>query len=239
MTDKFSLPGASFEGIQKVIKGYSNSSDYASLAFLAKLTGLNETNISASNKFLFEIGLITGGKKKLSTDLGKKLGRALEHKHEEDIKMCLSEAVQSNEAFANLVTTVRIQDGVNLDKFTENVLYVSGQSKTSRNRTGARCLVDILISAGLLEEHEGELKIATPLDPTTVDKEVDSTDVDNDDRRIENVRPTQSQSTASINGVNIPQIAINIQLHLPETDNAEVYEKLFQALRKHLIDPKE
>jgi hypothetical protein len=37
----------------------------------------------------------------------------------------------------------------------------------------------------------------------------------------------------------IPQIAINIQLHLPETDNADVYEKLFKALREHLISPKE
>ncbi|KFC51005.1 hypothetical protein DK37_26780 [Halomonas sp. SUBG004] len=32
-----------------------------------------------------------------------------------------------------------------------------------------------------------------------------------------------------------PQIAINIQLHLPETDNAEVYEKLFKALKDNLL----
>ena len=35
-----------------------------------------------------------------------------------------------------------------------------------------------------------------------------------------------------------PQIAINIQLHLPETENAEVYEKLFKALRENLLEPK-
>ena len=35
----------------------------------------------------------------------------------------------------------------------------------------------------------------------------------------------------------VPQIAINIQLHLPETENAEVYEKLFKALREHLLNP--
>lgn len=32
------------------------------------------------------------------------------------------------------------------------------------------------------------------------------------------------------------QIAVNIELHLPATDDAEVYEKLFAAMRKHLID---
>lgn len=40
-------------------------------------------------------------------------------------------------------------------------------------------------------------------------------------------------------GTLVPQIAINIQLHLPETENAEVYEKLFKALRDHLLSPKE
>jgi uncharacterized protein DUF5343 len=33
-----------------------------------------------------------------------------------------------------------------------------------------------------------------------------------------------------------PSVNINIELHLPETDNADVYDKLFAALRKHLLD---
>jgi glycine cleavage system regulatory protein len=40
-------------------------------------------------------------------------------------------------------------------------------------------------------------------------------------------------------GTLAPQIAINIQLHLPETENAEVYEKLFKALRDHLLSARE
>jgi hypothetical protein len=33
-----------------------------------------------------------------------------------------------------------------------------------------------------------------------------------------------------------PSVNINIELHLPETDNADVYDKLFAAMRKHLFD---
>jgi hypothetical protein len=33
-----------------------------------------------------------------------------------------------------------------------------------------------------------------------------------------------------------PSININIELHLPETGDADVYEKLFAAMRKHLFD---
>ncbi len=65
MADKFNLPGSSFEELQKIVKGYSNSSDNASLESLANLTGLNKTIVSASNKFLSDIGLISGGKRKL------------------------------------------------------------------------------------------------------------------------------------------------------------------------------
>ena len=39
--------------------------------------------------------------------------------------------------------------------------------------------------------------------------------------------------------LNIPTIAINIQLQIPETENADVYENLFKALRKHLLNPDE
>jgi len=37
-------------------------------------------------------------------------------------------------------------------------------------------------------------------------------------------------------GSGSPSVNINIELHLPETDNADVYDKLFAALRKHLLD---
>lgn len=34
----------------------------------------------------------------------------------------------------------------------------------------------------------------------------------------------------------LPAVNINIQLHLPETTEADVYEKLFAAMRKHLFE---
>ena len=239
MADEFNLPGSSFEELQKIIKGYSSSSDNVSLESLAKLIGLGKTTISRSNKFLSEIGLISGGIRKSSTELGKNLGRALEHQQEGDSKRYWFQAVQTNESIAGLATTVRIQNGMTQDEFSEHVLYVSGQNNNSRNRTGARCIVDIFIAAGLLEEHEGKLNIATPQESIKMDKEISDIETDKYDQPKEDVRPLQSENTTSINRMNIPQVAINIQLHLPETDNADVYEKLFRALREQLINPKE
>ncbi|MCA9469615.1 MAG: hypothetical protein KC643_29795 [Nitrospira sp.] len=72
MTKEFNLPGSSFEELQKILKGYSNASENASLDTLSKLTGLHTTVISRNNKFLTDIGLIGGGMKKTATALGKR-----------------------------------------------------------------------------------------------------------------------------------------------------------------------
>jgi len=235
------LPGSSFEEIQKILKGYSHAPDQASLDQLSKLTGLHATSISRNNKFLADIGLIAGGMKKTATDLGKKLGRALDHKQAADAQGYWKEAVQTNEKVAGLVTTVRIKGGMTEAEFSNHVLYVSGQKNTSGNKTGARCVVDVLLAADLLREDNGKLAVSAAsvkeapadLKPAAVDAE----NVDGNGGGIDTSLP--SLPIIPQNGPLTPQIAINIQLHLPETESAEVYEKLFKALREHLLSPKE
>lgn len=245
MATEFNLPGSSFEEIQKILKGYSHAPELASLDQLSKLTGLHSTVISRNNKFLTDIGLIGSGIKKSATDLGKKLGRALEHKQEADAQNYWREAVQTNEKVSGLVTTVRIKGGMTEKDFSSHVLYVSGQKKNSGNKTGARCVVDVLLAAHLLKEEDGKLVVSSP--PT---KETPA------DLKPDVPASTQPALAAPENGHDavapllplagipqtsnlIPQVAINIQLHLPETENAEVYEKLFKALREHLLSPKD
>lgn len=247
MTTEFNLPGSSFEEIQKILKGYSHAPEQASLDQLSKLTGLHATAISRNNKFLSDIGLIAGGMKKSATDLGKKLGRALEHKQDTDAQGYWKEAVQTNEKVAGLVTTVRIKEGMTEGEFSGHVLYVSGQKNNSGNKTGARCVVDVLLAASLLQEENGKLVVSsapeketpadlkpapsTPAQPTTQNNDNGNGSGGKAPLPTLPVIPQTSNLT--------PQIAINIQLHLPETENAEVYEKLFKALREHLLSPKE
>ncbi|MBU0725405.1 MAG: hypothetical protein KJ904_11165 [Alphaproteobacteria bacterium] len=243
MATEFNLPGSSFEEIEKILKGYSHAPEQASLDQLSKLIGLHVTSISRNSKFLTDIGLIGGGMKKSTTDLGKRLGRALEHKQEPDTQSYWREAVQTNEKVSGLVTTVRIKGGMTEKDFSGHVLYVSGQKNTSSNRTGARCVVDVLLAANLLKEENGKLVVSSPL---SKDKPADlKTDIASSRQPI--VEAPENGTVASLlplAGIpkppNLtPQVAINIQLHLPETENAEVYEKLFKALREHLLSPKD
>ncbi|MDW3207554.1 MAG: hypothetical protein R8L07_18620 [Alphaproteobacteria bacterium] len=247
MATEFNLPGSSFEEIQKILKGYNNAPEQASLDQLSKLTGLHGTVISRNNKFLSDIGLIAGGMKKTATELGKKLGRALEHKQIADAEGYWKEAVQTNEKVAGLVTTVRIKDGMTEGDFSAHVLYVSGQKNNSGNKTGARCVVDVLLAAKLLQEENGKLvvssapakEISEGLNPTIPAATQPGASDNGYSNGVGAQSPLPLPSLPSVpqTGALTPQIAINIQLHLPETDNAEVYEKLFKALREHLLRP--
>lgn len=248
MATEFNLPGSSFEEVQKILKGYGNAHDGASLDDLSKLIGLHSTIISRNNKFLVDIGLIAGGRKKSATELGKKLGRALEHQQGQDAQNYWKEAVQTNEKVSGLVTTVRIKGGMTEKDFSTHVLYVSGQKNTAGNKTGARCVAEVLLAAGLLQEDNGTLSVAAPptQDATTVGSTQTSspasaapTAANGNGNGNAPVVPVVPAAGALQNFGAAPQIAINIQLQLPETENGEVYEKLFKALRENLLTPKE
>lgn len=246
MATEFNLPGSSFDEVQKILKGYNHASQQASLDQLSKITGLHSTVISRNNKFLSDVGLISGGIKKSATELGKSLGRALDHGQLADARSYWREAVQSNEKVLGLVATVRIKGGMTEKDFSSHVVYVSGQKNNSGNKTGARCVADILVSAGFLNEENGRLAVAnTPTDPPpeaegeqVVQAPLKPQSPLISDRSRASTTATQVPPVLPILAGAIPQIAINIQLHLPETENAEVYDKLFKALRENLLSPK-
>jgi hypothetical protein len=245
MATEFNLPGSSFEEVQKIIRGYSHATDNASLADLSKLVGLHQTIVSRNAKFLIDVGLLTTGKYKGATDLGRKLGRALEHSQVFDAQRYWREAVQSNDKVAGLITTVRIKGGMAEKDFVAHVLYVSGQKNNSGNKTGARCVTDVLISAGLLKEEGGKLTVAAPITEQPEDTHpalTVETDAKGGTEATALSPNVVAQSPVPASQIftavsSVPQIAINIQLQLPETDNAEVYEKLFKALKDNLFPP--
>lgn len=244
MVDKVSLPSSSYEEMVKIIKGYSHVSGDASLDDIAKLVGMGRTSVSANNKFLTESGLISGGNKKSATDLGAKLGRALDHNQTGDIKECWKAMVSGNEGVASLVTTVRIKGGMSPDDLSAHILYASGQKNSKANRTGANALIEILKASGLVELLDGKIVISKPNGEPEVNPIIAAADTAAPQIAPPSQEPAESIPEASpaahqIVSHSTPQIAINIQLHLPETDNPEVYENLFRSLKEHLLTPGE
>ncbi len=238
--EEFSIPRSSSESLLNIIVGYTNISEEASLDDVSNITGINKTTISGNNQFLSDIGILEGGNSKKVSNVGKKLGRAIEHRQENDIKKYLQDIISGNDFLSNLVTTVRVRKGMSYDELTDHILYVSGQSNNKKNKTGSRAIIDIMEMAAVIKNNDGQLIVPTKNNSSKnseqiIEEKLDRSNIPSQDK--------MEKEDTKKNRINVqtqsPSIAINIQLQLPESDNAEVYENLFKSLRRYLINGEE
>ena len=94
--EKIKLPRCSYEELTKIVNAYGQLNKPSSLDDVAKATGIGQTNISANNAFLTNIGIIEGGNKKVVTPKGLRLARSLEHNIEEEIPPAWSEIINES-----------------------------------------------------------------------------------------------------------------------------------------------
>jgi len=179
MAEEFPLPNSSYKELIKIIQGYGRIGTEASLADVARLTAMNETGISANNKFLVAIGVVKGGKKKTITPIGAELATALEHELKEEAGAKWRAVVEATDFLQNVVAAVRIRKTMDESSLESHVAYSAGQPKTPAVATGARTVVDILTAAGLLKEEGGTLTAVAPEPrsiPETVEKSLSISD---------------------------------------------------------------
>ncbi len=244
--NKHSLPGSSYASLCQILAGYSHAKEPASLEEMAKSLAMDKGTISRNTGFLSDLGLITSGQKKMATDLGAALGRALEHTQAADAKRFLAEAVGNSEFVSGLVRTLRIKSGMSPDELADHALYVSGQSATQYNRTGAKTVVEILESAGLVHAEDGKLVVSTGAEarPFEAVEEADSTapSVNEASRQSDSTgeeRPNtgEIERQRAITAHNLgPNVVINVNLQIPEVDDPAVYETFFKMFRKYILD---
>jgi len=171
--DTFRLPGTSYEELVRIISAYGHAPDEASLTDVSKIAAVGNTRVSRNNKFLVAVGILEEKKnsRKGLTTLGRRLAKAIEYQVAEDIRSGWSEAVAGSDFLRNLVSAVRIRNGMEPASFQSHVAYSAGQKKSNDTMTGARTVTEILRVAGALKEHDGQL-VALDIDtPTTLRRE--------------------------------------------------------------------
>lgn len=240
MAEEISLPSSSRGELEKIIKAYGHVGKEVDLETLSKLTTIGRTTISPNNQFLTQVGIIAGGKKKQITEPGRKLSRALDHNIVEHVSTSWREIIRGNEFLSNVVSTIRIKGDMPPDDVMGHILYASGAKNTKANRTGAKTVTDLLMLSGLVEENNGKLHVAAPTPHAIPPEPAGASGGEVSPLTApEAVVPSPAAITPivqpSFPASGSPTIAINIQLQLPETDKAEVYDELFKALRRHLF----
>jgi len=161
-TREFKLPASSLEEVFKIVQGYASIGKAASLADVAKSTGMNNSSISRNVGFLLSLGLIEGGQKKQPTELGSQLGFALMHDLPDEVESHLATAVEEDDFLKNIIAAVRIRKGMDESSLRSHIAYSAGQSKTGSTTTGTGAVIELLRRSRYLKDEEGKLVVATP-----------------------------------------------------------------------------
>lgn len=127
---------------------------------------MDNTNVSRNNGFLMLLGIINSGKKKGPTEIGMRLGQALEFEVEDHVSEIWRAICEENDFLRNLVSSVRIRKGMELNALRAHVAYSAGQSKSASVLTGAGTVIEILKAANLISEKDGKY-VATDLGSVT------------------------------------------------------------------------
>lgn len=237
--DDFSLPGSSLDEIEKIIEAHAQRDSPSSNADIAKLAGLDKTTVSRNNKFLVCTGVLEGGNKKTPTEVGQKLGHALHHEKEGDVRKFWQQVVTGNSFLSEQLTAVRVQKGVKSEDLASNILYNAGAKKNKHSETGSKAVADVLVRAGLLEERDGKFQVAkgpSPKPEKAVPEAEPDEEPSEDVPSVEEAPPRQDTRRQFERPF---QLAVNLQLQLPEFDDTSKYEELFKALREQLLAPNE
>jgi hypothetical protein len=231
MPDEFPLPGSSYKELVKIIQGYGRIAGEASLGDVAKFTAMNETSISANNKFLVAIGVIKGGKKKTITPLGVELATALEHNLPEETANKWRGVVDTTDFLQKVIAAVRIRKGMDESSLESHVAYSAGQPKTPGVATGARTVVDILTAAGLLKAEGGNLIATTPEPPSIPETVQESLSIS----AAGEVSPRVSARSARLGSVHL-NIEVTVQCTPNDLENLGT--KLQKVLQDFYDEPK-
>jgi hypothetical protein len=236
----FKLPSSSYNELTKMIKAYSSNAKGASLDDISQSTAIHRVVISKNSKFLVSAGIIAGGNKKSPTELGLKLGRSLTFNKPDEIIKHWQEIISESEFFRKMLTVLDVKGGMPESDFIGHIEYSSGQNKSKESRAGSGAIVEILKVANLITESNGKLITSQKLEDVEIEKDeiveniIEEVKTENSTVKTPSLSSNLSKKITNSNNSGVT-ININIQLTVPETTDEKVYDKFFEAMKKHLL----
>src|ERR671916_303379 len=153
----FRLPGSPYEELVNIIVAYGTRDEASNPGDVGKLDSVHQSSVSRNNAFLAEIGVLRGEREKLITRRGRALALALARKDQAETRRHWREIVATNEFLQNLVSAVKMREGMLYPTLQAYVAHAAGQLRNKPVMAGGSAIVEILKGAGLLKEEAGEL----------------------------------------------------------------------------------
>lgn len=160
--DNFRLPGSSYEELAKIIQGWWMTDGPSPNSDVGRKVGVADTTVSRNNAFLEALGVVEGtGRLKQVSALGKRLGRALHHQHEEEIRRGWADAVDQSSFLTDMLAAVRIRGGMDDSALTRHIAFSAGQKSDKKSAAGLRTVIRILEESRRLISVDGTYQAST------------------------------------------------------------------------------
>lgn len=249
VSPKFSLPKTTLKGIVQILRIYGTSSLPMTVADAASKLGTHSTAVSRNSKFLVNTGLIAGSAKRSLTALGRQLSSALSSDEERDIQRGWRTLVDQTPFLRDCIATLTVRPRLPTKRFLDHIISTSGEVAGQDVLRGARAVMDILVHAGVVHEQDGSVRAVSK--PESNGGEATENDESGVPERASHSRVSEQLSSVSgpmttptgtrggpldTKGALMSTIAINVELHVPATEDYGIYEKLFRALRVELLE---
>jgi hypothetical protein len=227
---QFRLPGSPYEELASIIVAYGTRDDASRTGDVGKLDSVHQSSVSRTNGFLTEIGVLQGETKKVITRRGRALAIALARKDREGIRANWREVVSSTEFLQNVVSAVKLREGMLRPTVQAYIAHAAGQPRNKPVMTGAGAIVEILKTAGLLREEAGEL-VATFVD-----------EIEPEDFVVEDGSPPEADEasepivSATVEAGEGPPVRIHLHVQCTADEIEDLAPRL-KALLRELSDP--
>lgn len=235
---KFELPSSGYEVLEKILHAYAYGGDKpVSLDDVAGRASMNRTQVSANHPFLLSVGVVSGGKKKQLTPAGRRLALAVSNKMREEISTVWAEIMRGCEDTRKVLDMIRVQGGIAKGEFPGRILHTLGIASSSSNKTGANCLVDVLLKANLIQEKDGKYAYNAQFDSSGAVTEADQVVPEEPVARpsLES-SPDQGRVLSEARVSPDPSVHIDIQIHIDANASAEQIDQVFASMAKHLYN---
>ena len=218
---QFRLPGSPYEELASIIVAYGTRDEASGSGDVGRLDSVHQSSVSRTNGFLTEIGVLRGETKKQITPRGRALALALARKDREAIRSNWREIVGSTEFLQNVVSAVKLREGMLFPTVQAYIAHAAGQPRNKPVMTGAGAIVEILEQAGLLREEAGEL-VATFDEPPEGDGPAPAEEPEEEPAEVS---ATVEVSPPAPNGP-APTVSIQIQVRCTADEVEDLAPKL-------------
>ena len=218
--NEFRLPGSPYEGLVSIIVAYGTRDEAAGPGDVSKLDAVHQSSVSRTNAFLTAIGVLRGERQKVVTQQGRNLALALERRDPNEIRRNWREIISTNEFLQNVVAAVKLREGMIYSTVQAYIAHAAGQPRNKPVMTGAGAIIEILKTAELLREQDGELV-------ATIDEEFEEKTSGTGPGM-----PDPSEITVSTNADSSPPLSIHLHVQCTPDEIEDLAPRLKSLIRE-------